>query len=380
MPRSLIVFAAALVLAIAGLAALQTRKIDAETLALGPQNQATFETWNGQRITGARISAIEALFLETAAKKRPDQKVLLWLGNSQLHAINQYKPGDHLAPYWMAEAANCDKCLIPLGVSLPNANLQEHLALTLIAVKEAKPDMVMVNLVFDDLREDGLRSDFDPLLESGLTERLLASAVGEEIMGARSGAHGEVHKGGEAKSGLPEKEVLQGFAQAHVEGWLDTSIGAVFPTWAGRATLRNIIFNDLYELRNLVFGIKPNTVRRVIPARAAKNMAALEQIAVELKAAGVPLKAYIAPIRNDVQLPYPPEDYAKWKEDVQRLAAQHGFSVVNLENLVPNPVWGSIKGDDVDFMHFQGPGHKLVAEALTPIVMETLSVGGSAKP
>jgi hypothetical protein len=115
MLRSLIPFAAALVLAVAGLAFLQTGKIDAETLTLGPQNQATFETWNGQRITGSRLSDIEALLMETASNRSPDQKVLLWLGNSQLHAINQYKQGDHLAPYWMAQSANCNKCLIPMG-------------------------------------------------------------------------------------------------------------------------------------------------------------------------------------------------------------------------------------------------------------------------
>ena len=39
----------------------------------------------------------------------------------------------------------------------------------------------------------------------------------------------------------------------------------------------------------------------------------------------------------------------------------------------PGDNWGSYTGDDIDFMHFQGAGHRLVAEALLPHVEEMLA-------
>jgi hypothetical protein len=35
-------------------------------------------------------------------------------------------------------------------------------------------------------------------------------------------------------------------------------------------------------------------------------------------------------------------------------------------------LWGTYHGDDIDFMHFQGEGHKLLATALLPHVQAML--------
>jgi hypothetical protein len=54
---------------------------------------------------------------------------VLWLGNSQLHYINyinQSRAGGYVAPFWLRKASACPAATILLGVSLPNASLQEH--------------------------------------------------------------------------------------------------------------------------------------------------------------------------------------------------------------------------------------------------------------
>jgi hypothetical protein len=50
------------------------------------------------------------------------------------------------------------------------------------------------------------------------------------------------------------------------------------------------------------------------------------------------------------------------------MTTAHGAIALNLERLVPNELWGSYHAEDVDFMHFRGKGHELLAQALLPQV------------
>lgn len=164
---------------------------------------------------------------------------------------------------------------------------------------------------------------------------------------------------------------LHGFAQEYFEDRLVKVLGAALPLWADRANLRNRVMVDLYELRNWVFGIKPSTTRPMIKPRYARNMAAFEALAQHLRASGTPLLVYIAPIRQDVKLPYEIAAYQRWIAVIEQLSGVHGFRFLNLEHLVPDNLWGSIRNDDVDFMHFQGPGHKILADRLLLEIEQT---------
>jgi hypothetical protein len=62
---------------------------------------------------------------------------------------------------------------------------------------------------------------------------------------------------------------------------------------------------------------------------------------------------------------------------VETLARRHGVLLLNLETLVPPQYWGTYHKDDIDFMHFQGEGHRLLAEALRPAV-ESWTLGREA--
>lgn len=361
-------------LAFAALAAYNAKKLDAENLALGTENQAAFETWNGQRITAARPDDIAAL-VEARQKAAPNPVAtgdIMWLGNSQLHTINQFKGGDHLAPYWLAENTNCGGCVVPLGLSLPNANLQEQLILAEYVLHRLKISLVIVKLVFDDLREDGIRGELVPLITPDVREALQASEVGREIVKRTSQPDKE-------DSGA-KQEGLHGFAQAVIEEALDRSLASVSSLWAERANLRSRVFIDVYEWRNWAFGITPSTVRRVIPARYQRNMQALDLILASAKRVNVPVLAYIAPIRNDVPLPYDERAYGKWIGDVEAKAQREQFTFLNLEKIVPNAQWGSIVSDNIDYMHFQGAGHKILAEHIWPVVQKVLPIARSSDP
>jgi hypothetical protein len=115
-------------------------------------------------------------------------------------------------------------------------------------------------------------------------------------------------------------------------------------------------------------GIKPTTIRKMIPARYARNMDALRVLLQDAQERKVHVITYIAPIRQDVPLPYDLAEYGKWKAVVEELSRTYSATHINLEKLVPGELWGSYVSNDVDFMHFRGQGHQMLAGALLPYV------------
>lgn len=156
--------------------------------------------------------------------------------------------------------------------------------------------------------------------------------------------------------------------QQRVERWLDGRLSSAWALWASRSQIEGNTRIAIYYFRNWALGIKPTTIRKVIKIRYKRNMDAFRDILEDYKARRIPVVLYIAPIRQDKQLPYDQEEYRQWKEEVSSLSRAEGARLINLETLVPPGYWGSYHGNDVDFMHFQGPGHKMVAEALAPHV------------
>ena len=338
---------------------------NAETFALDPAMQLSTESWKGVHFSAPTISLIKAVVAQhgkpAAAVEGCTPFTLLWLGNSQLHYINQFKTGDHIAPYWMRSAIACPDTTTPLGISLPNAGLQEHYALASYAVARLPLRMILLELCFDDLREDGLRGDFSGLLEESDRQRLKANPTGRDIMARAEGEWG-------AANPAEESSGLEGFVQKGVEDRLDAGLGEIWPLWASRPNLRGQVLTDLYYFRNAALGIKATTVRKMIGPRYIRNMAALTQLLDEAQSLGILVVAYIAPIRQDMTLPYDLGQYTAWKKEVADLRKRKGATLANLETLVPDRLWGTYHADDVDFMHFRGEGHKILAKALLPYV------------
>ncbi len=69
-------------------------------------------------------------------------------------------------------------------------------------------------------------------------------------------------------------------------------------------------------------------------------------------------------------MPYDLVQYSSFKKEIKVIADKYGARYVNLENLVPAEWWGTKAattiggGEELDFMHFQAGGHKLLADTL----------------
>ena len=241
---------------------------------------------------------------------------------------------------------------------MPNANIQEHYILSRYVTRQFPVRMMILELCFDDLREDGLRLEFSALLSD-------ARFVGDEPVAAAIVSRAQSQNNLDTAE---ENAGLEGFVQKSVEDRLDAALGNVWPLWSHRQDLRVNVLSDLYYTRNAVLGISPTTVRKLIPARYDRNMEALGSLLRDAKENDIAVFTYIAPIRQDIPIPYDSLKYERWKMAVGEIAYEHGARLINLEELIPAELWGSYVNDDVDFMHFRGPGHQILARALLPAV------------
>jgi lysophospholipase L1-like esterase len=110
----------------------------------------------------------------------------------------------------------------------------------------------------------------------------------------------------------------------------------------------------------------------MIQSRYELNMDALSDMLSDYLHRDIPVLLYIAPIRQDKPKPYNLTEYNRWKDDILIISKKYKAHLVNLEKLVPGNIWGSYTAEDIDFMHFQGPGHRLLADALLPHVKAIL--------
>jgi hypothetical protein len=290
---------------------------------------------------------------------------VLWLGNSQIHAINQRKGEDRSAPEILhAKLRPSARYLVTF--SEPNANLQEHFVLFSYLLPKIKPQSLILPVVFDDFRETGLRNEIQLALRDKGTLQILGTFdIGQQIIKETE------NKPDEESDFAGVAATVQERSERALDGWLSDH----WPIWDARRQARGELLTALYQLRNTVFRIKPTTSRKLIPGRYSKNWAALRATIALAQNAGVHVFLYVVPLRNDVQVPYVQSEYEAFKQRLrEEFTSNSSVTLANLENVVANDLWGtkpatSVGGDpEYDFMHFQAKGHEALADALLKIV------------
>ncbi|ABK46162.1 conserved hypothetical protein [Magnetococcus marinus MC-1] len=305
--------------------------------------------------------------------ERGAKPVHVWLGNSQLHAINQWQPGETTAPNVLHQRWKDGNHTL-LAYSQPNANLMEHYLLFEALLEKLPVERLILPVVFDDLRETGIRPTLLPLLsQPSIVSNLSNTSIGQKIIAQNT----QVEKQSEIDlKGLSETP------QKRVESYLNHQLSHYWPWWDKRVEARGQIYFFLYRLRNQVFGITAQSKRKIIRARYLDNMAALDAILVRAKQRFVDILLYIPPIRNDVELPYLMREYTSFKHSLSEKAQGPHIHLFNFENLVPAHWWGANNSTnmqdktELDFMHFQGPGHVRLAQAIDEAV-KTMDKGVS---
>jgi hypothetical protein len=334
-------------------------------LALGEETTSVYASIGDHKIHCDGLADAEHCTAD--ARARNAKRVALWLGNSQLHAINQLQPGDETATPLLHRALR-PRGVDVVAISMPNATPMEHYLLFSHLLSRLPVRYLVLSVVFDDLRETDVRS--------GMTAALQDPATAEVLMRSESGRQILARYSGTATGDLAAlDQTVQEHSETAMNAWLDQHS----TLWSLRREARGWLFSNLRGLRNAALGITPQTKRKLIPARYRENMAALRAALDAAEVAGVDVLLYVAPIRNDVEIPYVEAEYARFKGDLESLAAEYAITYANLEDLVPAPLWGMksrARGSDeleLDFMHFQAPGHTMLAEAIRGLLEAQLN-------
>lgn len=334
--------------------------VNYEQLAIGNGSTVVVDNVNDLKVHGHDFRDLPNCLnsYKIGGSNRP---IVLWLGNSQLHTINQYKQTDKTA---VAELhlllENLNKYL--LALTQPNANLQEHYLLFLHLIDILPVETLILPVVFDDTREGGIRSSLRFAINEPRNRTILESSlVGKSIISSHN-----VRDSAGNDTGSKNDSV-----QEIIENFLDQKLKSTFSIWRERSSMRGDFYAFLYQFRNSMLGIDPTSVRRKIPGLYAKNLNALGEIINLANSKQIKILLYVAPLRNDIQIPYNIDEYSGFKSEIKKLCKHRdNVSFVNLEMVVPNMYWGfknstNISNEaEIDFMHFKEPGHRLLADAI----------------
>jgi hypothetical protein len=341
------------------------KKTDFEdAAAMGAQTTSLFATVGQHRIHCQ--DSRDAAECIAGVKARGASHSVLWLGNSQLHAVNQWQHGEtNSTPLLFGLLKQHTLDLVTF--SEPNANLQEHYVLFEYLRRKLPLNTLLLPVCFDDTRNEGLRPDVHLLIDNTeVTTALTKTVIGKQLLNAPK----EITEDQET-AGI--SHTIQQRVENSINDWLFTHSAL----WRARPQIRGEFFAQLYNLRNTVFHIKATAKRKLIRAQYHDNLTALEAILDSAAKNHINVLVYIPPIRNDVEIPYVTSEYDQFKKDVTVLTAQYGATYANLENLVPAELWGSKDsttvsgGAELDFMHFQAGGHKLLAAELDRLVSQS---------
>jgi hypothetical protein len=343
-----------------------------EDLALGEETQRYLAVDSDYLVHLVDINENERSFIE-GWNKRGSRPVILNLGNSQTHSINQMKPGEVTYVQLLHDTLSKQGVDL-LGNSIPNANLQEFLLLFEYWKTKLNIKAVVIPLFMDDMRETGIRDVFIPNLSAS------AFRIKDSSLGIVKQVNKEVASFAMlASSGSKEDmKALRATVQESVEGKFDSWLSSNSKVWDNRKNVRGDLFNWMYNFRNTVFHITASTKRKMMPSRYSDNMEALQAIISSASRSGIKMFFYIPPIRKDVSLPYDEAEYAKYIETIKAICHKNNIAFTNLDGIVPSQYWGfkaatTIGGEkELDYMHFQFEGHRILADSLYPYIREMI--------
>jgi len=305
-----------------------------DELALGKENVIVINKIHDQEFLCS--SADNILNCIKFLSNKDFKRKILWIGNSQLNGVNQGNLNSKIAPYLVSEYFY-KKNIGVIVFAAPNISFQEYYQVISYLLSNIDFEYVILPLVFDDTRENDIRNN---LIEKK-----------QDLI-------------------LDKKISLQELSEEKIINFLDQNIN-----WTQiRSQSQVFIYEFLYRFRNYIFNINPMTVRKSIKPIYNKNISYLDKTLEKLKNYKIESIMYVAPIRNDIKIPYDLQEYYQFKNTMQNLAKDYSVNFYNLENIIPGNFWGKKIGtklgveDEIDFMHFKEEGHLIIANEMIKIL------------
>jgi len=321
---------------------------DGDTDLLKEGTSVLYESYNETPIHCGAYPKLEDCF--NGALNSPYEKSILF-GNSQLHAVNKISNDVELVALRLFKKFDEANEYI-FTVSYGNANFEEFFWAFNKTISNLKVKRIFIACVFDDMRETGLRPEMQ---DQNITNSNLIG-LGE--------------KKNKPIALLPEIPLQDISEEAIKDYFTDT------PAWNTRYELKYKINLTLRSIRNVVFGITPETKRKILPYAYERNFKYLSKILNIASQNNIETILYIAPLLQDEDIPYVLAEYEKYKNDIKNIANLYDAKFYNLENIVPNEAWGLKQSTQLganyekDYMHFTETGHIILSNQLMKSITE----------
>jgi hypothetical protein len=304
--------------------------------------------------------------------ERRDGVIALWLGASQLHAINDYHPGDELAVHYLNESAQQrDSNLTFLLASMANGSLQDLLMIYLHCRSLGlTPDWLMVAVVYDDLREDNNRRGLMRRVGAIPHDVIAMGGEGVDMIARKVAAADEP----DAKAAPVERNATAGTPQEALESALVTGLQATLPgyEYANRVSAR-ISIRTRMLLADIMSGMLKQRRAPPIPAAQAQvNHEALLSLVRLARADSVRVLLYRQPHRpGERPFYHKRRDYDAYYGRIAALAdSLDGVYAIDLETIVPARYYGRTNSGRPDAFHFTDAGHRILAEHLNEFFVQ----------
>jgi len=279
-------------------------------------------------------------------------------GMSQMHTINERKPGDELICELL------DDSLTPQGVRVwgfaaPNLCNEEAVfqLVSLLTDPAKKPKFFIYGLCFDKMRNLDLRIGYQQFLREHSEIQRAYAATAHEYESKYPLAAAKML----ASLGAVEKTQAQ--QSESFESELRAEVGKAVPLVGARKDLNGSAQMQLMLARNYVLHIKADSKRAVIQSRYDLNFQFLKMLNDLARTNGVQPIYYVIPLNPQGDNPYIPEEYAHFKEQIKAYCEAAQIPFDNFEKAVPADDWGTFLGGP-DFKHFTEAGHKITSQAI----------------
>ncbi|MBJ6723172.1 hypothetical protein [Geomesophilobacter sediminis] len=300
-------------------------------------------------------------------------RLTILAGMSQMYAINDQKPGDRIIVEHL-DAALSPSGMRAFGLAAPNMHNEEALLmlLTTLSIPKAHPNYFIYGVCFDKFRNVDLRPGLQRLLG---TRPELAQIWRDAALRYRNRYPKAAEK---MLASLAAVESTQKKGEVTFEERLRSKVASLLPLVAARQDLNAVTMGQLFELRNWMFHITPQSKRPILQSRYQLNQEFLEMIADVANENHVQPIYYVIPLNPLARNPYVPSQYAAFKVWLQQLCQQKAIPFANLEGTVPSKYWGEFMGGP-DYKHFRAEGHAITAQAILREFGPLLGNGGRAQ-
>ncbi|MFT5291801.1 MAG: hypothetical protein ACI8QS_003317 [Planctomycetota bacterium] len=346
-------------------AATEAANFQAQDLGLGRNTLPTVAFDDGRQISGPfeDMETIKQTFQELRAAGRP---VILWIGASQLYAINQPSEGDNLAVWYATQQARArGSDFAYVMAANPNCNQTELFATYLSFRQEGLvPDALVIGFTYDDLKEPNVRQlVLENLLPLGEEELALGTVASLNIEAARAESLRYA-----ATTAPVERTAVGGTPQERLENTLVSSLEERWPAYGQRGQLQAAsIAAWKVPFTELVYRVFPRPKRLVPADMQAWNGAGWNALLDVAQADGVPTFVYKAPHRPTVDASSFYHDrraYDEYHGTLEQQLEARSIPYVDLEVLVETQYWGTANDGSPDVFHFRDEGHRLLGESI----------------